>query len=116
MSTAIGDVEDVTNAGYLALIIAGLALVAYIGYELYQGTSSLGTSITNLGCSIFGISCSNSQSSDPTAANYVEPYSAAAATVASDPIGSVGSIIGLDQGNLISDSTAQAYSQPGVGP
>jgi hypothetical protein len=90
----VGIGEDISNAekgGYLVLIIAGIAVIAYIGYECYE----LGNSLCVAFCNMFGGSdCTNSCSGSTTTGN---TYSSALGQSLSDPIGTVESILGINQ-------------------
>lgn len=58
------DFENLVNAGYLVLIIAGIGLVVYIGYEVYEIGSSIGESLESIKASISESICSLSLFAD----------------------------------------------------
>ncbi len=86
------DFQNIVNSGYLLLIFAGLGLVVYIVYE----ANKLGESVKTSFCTFFGGDPATCAASGSSTGN---TYSNAATQTVTDPIGTLGSIIGLNQGD-----------------
>jgi hypothetical protein len=103
-------IENAENGGYLILILAGIGLVVYIAYEVYELGGSLCTAMCNL---LGGLvpDCSSSCSGNSTG----NTYSSAANQTLTDPLGSLGSVLGLDQAPSSLDSVSEPTPESGGG-
>jgi hypothetical protein len=99
MADYIADTEGLVTLGIVGLIL----------YLLYKANQGAGTFFDNL----FGLN--NTQSTDPTKANYKVPYSSAAATVATNPVSSTIAALGGMQGSPSSSNWNPDYVIPGTG-
>ncbi len=103
--------EDISNAeagGYLILILAALGVVVYIAYEAYQ----LGESVKTSFCTFFGGTQSDCEASGQSTTN---TYSSALNQTITDPIGSIGSILGFNQSGSSVESMSDMTPESGGG-
>lgn len=99
--------EDITNAengGYLILIFAGIGLVVYVAYEIYE----LGGSLCTAFCQLFGGAAADCATSCGSGGgNTGNTYSSALNQTLTNPIGTVSTILGLNQGETATSADQQ---------
>jgi hypothetical protein len=104
--------EDFSNAekgGYLILIIAGIGLVVYIGYEVYE----LGGSVCSAFCNLFGGLSSDCASSCSSSSSNGNTYGNALGQALSNPLGTIGAIFG---GGGSNDSGSNGSTNADIDP